>query len=64
MLAEDHKGYGGSTTIVKLDTKGNQLGTYNINEICPNGALDITAATEQMRNLLSCITPAATMPEH
>ena len=30
MLAEDHKGYGGSTTIVKLDTKGNQLGTYSI----------------------------------
>ena len=44
MLAEDHKGYGGSTTIVKLDTKGNQLGTYNIKNICPNGALGITAA--------------------
>ena len=44
MLAEDHKGYGGSTTIVKLDTKGNQLGTYSINEICPKGALGITAA--------------------
>lgn len=44
MLSEDHKGYGGSTTIVKLDTKGNQLGTYSINEICPKGALGITAA--------------------
>ena len=44
MLAEDHKGYGGSTTIVKLDTKGNQLGTYNNKNICPNGALGITAA--------------------
>ncbi|MDO4276675.1 MAG: hypothetical protein Q4D16_23685 [Eubacteriales bacterium] len=44
MLAEDHKGYGGSTTIVKLDTAGNQLGTHSIKSICPNGALGITAA--------------------
>lgn len=44
MLAENYKGYGGSTTIVKLDTKGNQLGTYSIQKICPNGALGITAA--------------------
>lgn len=44
MIAEDHKGYGGSTTIVKLDTQGNQLDTYSIKNICPNGALGITAA--------------------
>lgn len=44
MLAENHKGYGDSTTIVKLDTNGSQLGTYNIQKICPNGALGITAA--------------------
>lgn len=45
MLAEDHKGYGGSTTIVKLDTAGNQINTFSITNICGNsGALGITAA--------------------
>lgn len=45
MLAEDHKGYGGSTTIVKLDTAGNQISTFSITNICgKSGALGITAA--------------------
>lgn len=45
MLAEDHKGYGGSTTIVKLDTAGNQISTFSITNICgSSGALGITAA--------------------
>ena len=64
MLAEDHKGYGGSTTIVKLDTKGNQLGTYSINEICPKGALVSLLLTELTRNLSLCITLTRAMLGH
>lgn len=46
MLAEEHNKYGGTTTIVKMDANGNQLDTYRINDLCPEGALGITAADE------------------
>ncbi|MDO4339815.1 MAG: hypothetical protein Q4C91_17255 [Eubacteriales bacterium] len=44
VLAEDHKGYGGSTTILKMNANGTVSGTCNISGLFPNGALGITAA--------------------
>lgn len=44
MLAEDHKGYGGSTTILKLNTSGVVIDTFSIKSLFTDGALGITAA--------------------